>query len=111
MNSINITGRLTKDPEIRYLETGKAVASVSIADNQKVKGEAVAVFFDLTLWDKRAEFAAQHWKKGDTVSVAGKMGPPFVKGEKAYLKVEVLDCTFALGAKKGEPATDGDFPF
>jgi len=99
MNTIVVTGRLTRDPEIKYLDNGKAVASVSIADNQKIKGESVAIFFDCSIWGARAETFAEWCKKGDTVSIAGKLLPPHVKGDKAYLKVEVTDFSLPLGAK------------
>ena len=93
MNSITITGNLTKDPEMKEVG-GKDVASFAIADNVTVKGEKVAIFFDCSVWGARAAVAAKYLAKGQQVTVVGRLMPAFVKGEKAYQKVDVTD--FAL---------------
>jgi single-strand DNA-binding protein len=94
LNHITITGRLVKDAEIKFLESGNSVASFTVVhdvlDREKQK---VGMFFDCSVWGKRAEVVAEYFKKGGTVSVVGKLEPVYVKDGKAYLKVNVSDFT------------------
>ncbi|MCG9893585.1 MAG: single-stranded DNA-binding protein, partial [Thermosynechococcaceae cyanobacterium MS004] len=70
MNSANLIGRLTVDPEIRYFESGKSVAKFSIAvDRNKEETD----FFELEAWEKTAEVVAQYCKKGSQVGVSGSL--------------------------------------
>ena len=68
MNSVNLIGRLTADPEIRYLESGKSVAKFSIAVS---RSKEEADFFDVEAWEKTAEVISQFCKKGSQVGVSG----------------------------------------
>lgn len=78
MNSVNIIGNITADPEVRYTPGGKAVGEFSIALNERYKngnGEKVEKthFVNITIWGKLAEVVAEHKKKGDRVAVAGRL--------------------------------------
>lgn len=69
MNSITICGNLTKDAEIRYLQNGDPVASFGVADNMgKDKG---AIFWNASMFGKRAEALKDYLTKGQTVTVIG----------------------------------------
>lgn len=69
MNVICISGNLGKDAEQRFLPSGEAVANFSVADNMgKEKG---AIFWNCTLFGKRAESLTQYLKKGTPVTVTG----------------------------------------
>jgi single-strand DNA-binding protein len=70
MNSVNLIGRLTADPEIRYFESGKSIAKFSLAVNRS-KDEAD--FFELEAWEKTAEIASQYCKKGSKIGVTGSL--------------------------------------
>lgn len=93
MNNINITGRAIKDVAIKFLDGGKAVATLSIADSRKDGGEEITIFYDVSIWGSRAEVAAQYIKKSSLVSVVGRLDPPRVHDGKAYLKVTAYDFT------------------
>ena len=70
MNSISISGRLTKDPELRRTQSGTAVCSFSVAvDRPGVKDKTD--FIDCVAWDKRAEFVSKYFLKGDPIEVNG----------------------------------------
>ena len=77
MNSLTLIGRLTKDPELRYLaNTGNAVARFSIAVNRpfaKKDAEVTADFFNVVVWGKRAETCANYLKKGLQVAIQGRL--------------------------------------
>jgi single stranded DNA-binding protein len=94
VNSINITGRLVKDAEIKFLESGSQVASFTIVHDVLDRNkEKQGMFFDCSCWGKRSEVVAEYFKKGGTVSVVGKLEPVYVKDGKGYLKVNVSDFT------------------
>ena len=73
MNSVVLVGRVGRDAEIKYFESGKSKANFSIAVNRwdaKTKSE-VADWFNVDVWDKQAEFAAEYIKKGRLLAVSG----------------------------------------
>ena len=70
MNFVFLTGRLTRDPEIRYTNSKKAVASFSLAVHD---GKDKAIFVNCVAWEKTAELLDQYFKKGDGIMVYGKL--------------------------------------
>ena len=74
MNVVILTGKLTKDVELKYLPNSeKAVGNTSLAvDRPYQKGkDKEADFLPLVMWGKTAEFAAQYSGKGKLVEVVG----------------------------------------
>lgn len=76
-NHITLVGRLTRDPEIRYVQSGSAVTSFSIAVNRRTKQGEEAMFVDIVAWDgpnrKLAEICNTYLKKGMSVLVDGRL--------------------------------------
>lgn len=72
MNKVILTGRLTRDPEIRYTQSGKAVARMSLAVNRTFNKDQ-ADFFTLVAWEKQAEFCGRYLKKGSSIVVEGRI--------------------------------------
>lgn len=75
MNQVCMIGRLTRDPEIRSTNTGKSVASFSIAVSKRFKrdGEPDADFFRCTCWEQSARYLESYGFKGSRVSVTGRL--------------------------------------
>lgn len=76
MNSVVLVGRVGRDAEIRYFESGKCRASFSVAVNRwdaKTKSE-IADWFNIDVWDKQAEFASTYVKKGVMLAIEGRIG-------------------------------------
>jgi len=76
MNKVILLGRLAKDPQIRRTQSGKAVASMTIAVNRTTKkpdGGYDADFIPLVAWERTASFAEQYLHKGTQVLVEGRM--------------------------------------
>lgn len=74
MNKVILVGRLTQDPEIRYTQTGKAVASFTIAVNRfGGQGKNEADFIPTVVWDKLAEICGNNLTKGQRVLVEGRL--------------------------------------
>ena len=69
MNHLTICGNVTKDAEVRYLNSGDAVCNFAIADNQGK--DKPAIFWNCTLFGKRAESLSQYLTKGQSVTVVG----------------------------------------
>ena len=76
MNKIMLIGRLTKDPELRYTQSGSAVASFTLAVNRRFanqNGEREADFINCVAWQKSAEFVANYFKKGQQMALEGRL--------------------------------------
>ena len=73
MNNVIIDGNLTRDPELRYLESGTAVVEFGLASNRKYKDKEETCFVDVTVWAKQAELAEKWLKKGSQVTVEGRL--------------------------------------
>lgn len=69
LNNIVIMGRLTKDPELRYTQTNKAVANFSVAVDRDI-GEGTD-FIPCVAWDRAAEFVSKFFHKGSMIIVRG----------------------------------------
>ena len=74
MNKVFLSGNLTRDPEVRYSQSGKAFARMGIAVRRFSKDNKDAVdFFNLTAFDKTAEFCGRYFMKGSRVLVEGRL--------------------------------------
>ena len=75
MNKVILAGRLVRDPELRYTQTGKAVVSFSLAVNRRFNHnqEQTADFIPIVVWDKLAEVCSKHLFKGSQVLIEGRM--------------------------------------
>ena len=77
LNSVNIMGNLTRDPELKILSSGKSVCSMSIANNRvytKNNEKVTEVsYFDIEVWGVVAENCAKYLKKGSGIIVEGRL--------------------------------------
>jgi single-strand DNA-binding protein len=77
MNSITVVGNLTRDPELRFLQSGRPVCNMGLASSRRyqVNGEwqEQTTLFNLTLWGEAGENAASTFTKGMRVIASGRM--------------------------------------
>ncbi len=74
MNKVLLTGRLTRDPELRVLASGKDVTTFSIATNEYIgNGKEKAEFHSVVTWDRLAGICASYLGKGMTVAIEGRI--------------------------------------
>ena len=76
MNKVILIGRLTKDPELRYTGSNRAVTQITVAVNRTFtnqNGEREADFINVVIWDKQAENVAKYLTKGRLVAVEGRI--------------------------------------
>lgn len=73
MNKVCLTGRLTRDLELRKVSSGNAVTSFTLAVNRRVKaeGQPDADFIRCTAWGKTAEVMCQYLSKGSQIGIEG----------------------------------------
>ncbi len=83
MNNVVLIGRLTRDPELRYLQTGTAITRFGLAvdkglskekkQEMESKNQPTADFINITVWGKMAENVANYVVKGRLVGVQGRI--------------------------------------
>ncbi|MDQ0269226.1 single-stranded DNA-binding protein [Cytobacillus purgationiresistens] len=76
INQVTLVGRLTRDPELKRTQDGKAVTNVTLAVNRQFKnqdGEIEADFVQCTLWRKTAENLIQYCQKGSLIGITGRI--------------------------------------
>ena len=76
MNTVNLIGRLTKDPELKYTATGIAICKFTLAVNRDFtnqNGEREADFIGCIAWRKQAETLAKFINKGALLGIEGRI--------------------------------------
>jgi single-strand DNA-binding protein len=71
MNEVRIGGNLTRDPELRFLSTGTAKCSFTIAHNTGKDDKKKAHFFDCIAWKVTGEVIKEKFKKGEYIELQG----------------------------------------
>lgn len=77
LNHITIMGRLTRDPELRYTQSGTSVASFTLAVERDFSsrdgGDRQTDFIDIVAWRQTGEFVSKYFTKGQMVAVSGRL--------------------------------------
>ena len=73
INSIQIAGNLTRDPEVKTLPSGQTLCKLGIAHSRKYKDKEETCFINVVVWGNSAEWCGQHLKKGYPVHVDGRL--------------------------------------
>lgn len=78
LNRVFLAGNLTRDPEVRYIPSGKAVADLHMAINRKYKtatgeNKEETCFVGVVVWGRQAETAGEYLKKGSAVLIEGSL--------------------------------------
>lgn len=122
MNHVTLIGRLTKDPEVRYTQSGTAVGTFTLAVDRRVQKDKPkeADFIPCVVWSKTAEIVGNWCKKGKQVGIEGRIqvrSYDAKDGSKRYVTEVIVSNLELLG--KGDGAshqgggqlTDEDIPF
>ncbi len=104
LNIVTLVGRVGGDPDVKYFESGKVVCNLTLAINRRGRDNEHTDWFNLELWDKTAEIAANYVRKGSLIGVKGSLKFDYwqdkstgVSRSKPVIRVEQLDL---LGSKK-----------
>jgi single-strand DNA-binding protein len=74
MNRVLLTGRLTRDPELRSLASGSSVATFAVATNEyRGSGKERAEYHNIVVWDRLAQVCGQYLGKGQQVAIEGRL--------------------------------------
>lgn len=119
MNKVELTGRLTADPELRYNDSGKAFTRFTLAVQRNYKnkdGEYDADFFNIVAWEKKAEMLCKNLKKGNRFGVTGRLKNKSYEtqdGEtRYYTDIEADECDFLEPKHREElPAPEYEEPY
>ncbi len=120
VNKIFLIGRLTRDPELRYVPSGQPVANFTLAVGRPFKngqGERETDFIGVVAWRKSAELVTQYLSKGRLVAVEGRLqirsyeaqdGTKRKVAEVITDRIEFLDRKNGSGPRAEEPAAVED---
>ena len=131
MNYVSLLGRLTRDVEVTYTQSGKAYARFSIAVSRGTSNRDEVDFINCIAWEKRAETISQYFKKGSRILVQGKIttGSYEKNGETRYttdvvvnnfdfIETKSSEGNYGNNFSKNEPTvvdepvdSEDDFPF
>ena len=123
INHVVLVGRLTRDAELRYTNSGSAVARVSLAINQRRKRDEQWVdeahFFDAVIWGRTAEALTPYLVKGKQIGIEGQLRQNrWEQDGQRRSKVEIFSTNVQLlggrgdapasssGAERGRPMPD-----
>jgi single-strand DNA-binding protein len=74
VNKVLLTGRLTRDPEMRSLASGKTVTQFSIATNEYIgQGKEKAEYHNVVTWDRLAQTCGEYLGKGQQIALEGRL--------------------------------------
>ena len=121
MNSVQLIGRLTRDPEVRYTDGGGSIARFSLAVDRRFKQEngADVDFINIVSFGKTAEFIEKYFHKGMKIALNGRIqtGSYTDKDGKKVYTTDIVAENVEFCESKGTssnndapaPASDGDF--
>ncbi|MGB7593975.1 MAG: single-stranded DNA-binding protein [Erysipelotrichaceae bacterium] len=104
INRVVLVGRITKDPELRKTQTGKSVASFTVACNRRTSAgqQEQADFIRCTTWERTADFVGQYVRKGSLIGVEGRITTGSydgADGKKVYTTEVTCDSVQLLESK------------
>ena len=110
MNQVTLTGRLTRDPEVRKLASGKTVTQFGIATNDYRGGSEHSEYHTIVTWDRLAEICGQYLGKGQLVSIGGRIQTRQWEDDekKRHWKTEIVASTVEMlsGKQKKDYAAE-----
>lgn len=119
MNKVILIGRLTRDPEVRYTQSGVPVATFTLAVDRRFAkrdandGQPTADFIPIVCWRKLAEICGNNLVKGRRVGVEGRMqvrNYDAQDGSKRYITEVIANEVEFLDSKGSAPADGGAHP-
>ncbi len=117
INRVILIGRMVKDPDLRYTQSGSSVANFSIANTRtySVSGERkeYTSFFNCIAWGKLGEAIAQYCKKGQRIGIEGRLQQRSwddQSGQKRSTVEVVVENFQFLTPKQGQEAPQAEMP-
>ena len=116
MNKVQLVGRITKDPELKYTQSNIAVVSFTIAVNRMFadqSGERQADFIQCVVWRKQAENLAKYVTKGQLIGVDGRIQTRTYESDQCtrYVTEVVCDSVQFLETRSDQPRSESNDDF
>ena len=111
LNKVILMGRLTKDPEIRHTNSGKAVTSFTIAVDNGYGENKTTDFINCVAWEKTAEFIKNWFAKGRMIVLVGRISTRTYEGQdgrKNYVTEVIINEVSFGESKKDEITTENN---
>jgi single-strand DNA-binding protein len=111
LNVVNLVGRVGADPEVRYFESGKVLCKLTLAVDRRSRNNEKPDWFNLELWGKTAEVAANYVKKGSLIGIQGALKIDTLTNRDGYsyskpvIRVDRMDL---LGSKRDSDSSSMD---
>ncbi|MBM6940460.1 single-stranded DNA-binding protein [Limosilactobacillus coleohominis] len=115
LNRVVLTGRLTRDPELRYTGSGTAVCSFTVAVDRQFRnqnGDRDADFINCVIWRKSAENFANFTHKGSLVGIDGRLSTRNYEnnqGQRVYVTEVTVDNFALLEPRSSNQGNNGGF--
>ncbi|NES68661.1 MAG: single-stranded DNA-binding protein [Okeania sp. SIO2D1] len=113
LNVITLVGRAGRDPEVKYFESGSVVCNLTLAVNRRSRKNDQPDWFDLEIWDRTGEIAADYVRKGSLIGVKGSLKFDYwqdrntgANRSKPVIRVYQLDL---LGSKRDDGQSYDEF--
>lgn len=112
LNKVLLMGNLTRDPELRYLDSGTEVVKFGLATNRRYKAQngemkEDVTFVDVTFWGKTAVTINQHFTKGRPIFIEGRLNfSTWERDGQKHSKLEVTGENFQFLDFKGDRGGD-----
>lgn len=112
LNVVTLVGRVGGDPDVKYFESGSVVCRLTLAVDRRTRNSDEPDWFNLELWGKTAEVAANYVRKGSQIGVTGSLKfehwqdrATGANRSKPVIKVDRLDL---LGSKRDADTNEVD---
>jgi len=115
INNVVLVGRLTKDADLRYTQSGRAVATFTLAVNRQFKnpqGQYEADFINVVIWGQSAETLSKYTNKGSQIGVVGRIQTRNYEnqqGQRVYV-TEVVADSFQFMESRAQSQERGQAP-
>lgn len=115
INVVNLVGRAGRDPEVKYFESGSVVCNLTLAVNRRRRDSDEPDWFNLEIWGKTAEVAANYVRKGSLIGITGALKfdhwqdrATGANRSKPVIRVDRLEL---LGSKRDQESGMGSDPY
>ncbi len=113
INTVTLIGRVGGEPDVKYFESGSVVCKLTLAVNRRSRNSDEPDWFNLELWGKTAEVAANYVRKGRLIGVSGALKLEHwqdrntgAERSRPVIRVEQLEL---LGSKRDQEAEPGNY--
>ncbi|MEO1144113.1 MAG: single-stranded DNA-binding protein [Cyanobacteria bacterium J06638_22] len=110
LNSVSLVGRAGREPEVKYFESGNVVCNLTLAVNRRSRNSDEPDWFNLEIWGKTAQVAADYVRTGSLLGITGNLKFDYwqdratgVDRSKPVIRVDRLDL---LGSRRDDESSD-----